>query len=217
MKQTINHTLNSLFSSKKVRGASFLAALCTVSFEANAVNFSSYGSAPQAILYGTVVTTSGLMQLTDADPSNFTLSSTVSSAHTLLFGLSGTSATTLSLTSPSPAYFTAVTLASQTTLASATTVSSQTLEATVAMAAADQLSGLVISNLSSHQLSALLNAGLNNPASYRCLPAGLSAVAASVLTKANTDYIELIPKYVRTGVMSNTYSTALTGQTGWVA
>ena len=228
MKKNINKSFSSLFSTKRRSSACLLAAISAASFEAKAVNFAGYGNAPQAILFSGTVTGTNLLNLTNADPSNFTLASTASASHTALFALSATSATTLSMNSnliTSPAHWSAITWgtsSSTTTLASSTTGTStyystdSTFSATLAYLAADQLSGSVIQNFSAAQLAGLLNAGLNNPASYRAFPPVLSTAGTAALTKlTNSNYIAMIPKYVRTGVMSNTWSTTLTNA-GWV-
>ncbi|CAO5678461.1 MAG: hypothetical protein HEEMFOPI_00356 [Holosporales bacterium] len=208
MERTIQNTLKTLFSSKKIKAGALIAAFCCFSSETKAVNFAGYGSAQQAIAYSAAVSSTGITALTAADSNNFTQSSTVSSAHTGLFGLSATTTTVLTIPAASPLYFSGV------AITTTNAANASTMNANVTMAAADLLSGAVIQSFSAAQLAALLNAGLNNPDSYRSIPLSLTGVSTSVLTKANTNYIECIPKYVRAAVMA-TALTALTVQPSW--
>lgn len=205
-----------LFTFKKNKA--FMAAgllLALLSSKAHcALDFSAFGSAPQVLAVSSIVTGSNLVSLTGAEPANFTLSSTNSTAHAAIFSLSYSTASsqlTINGADTNIIYFSGMT---KSDLANTTCT---TMTASVALKAVDQLSPAVIANASVAQLAAILASGLKNPNSYRALPGLLTTVGSAALTQlTDSALIAHIPKGIRTAIMSATYSSTLTNA-GWLS
>lgn len=197
---------------KSIMAAAFTLALLSSKAHC-ALDFSSFGSAPQVLAVSSVITSENLVSLTAAEPANMTLSNTNSTAYAAIFSLSYSTASsqlTIDGANANLIYFSGM------TKSDLGNVTDTTMTASVALKAVDQLSPAVIANSTVAQLAAILSSGLKNPNSYRALPASLTTVGSGVLTLlTDSALIAHIPKAIRTAIMSATYSTTLTNA-GWL-
>jgi hypothetical protein len=194
--------------------------------EAEAANFTA--SSTNSTAYGflsastTLATTFNLTDVTQSPVyyHAITLGSTVSQTATATgsntvtaTGSNTATASTDTLTATVTATATGTATATATATAIATVTS---LAATVGIRLANQISPQAVASFSAPQLAALINAGLANPNLYRAFNGNLTTVAGSVLSQITNTYLcGLIPKAVRTALMTGTVSTALTNNVGW--
>lgn len=226
-----------------VRSCVALGISALLGSSAHALDFSNYGNAPQLVQKSSLCTSTLGTVLTNLEPANMTLSSTVLSAYlpafnTAVLSQSDTASRasfaypiTNSLGSPMPLYFTGLT-------GTAATGSYNGANAlTLSCNAADMVSPSVVAAASPQQLAALLAGGLSNPDSYRAISlSALQGVASltasysnnstntmslSALLSSNaqaSSLIGMIPKSVRTAFLTGAWSTnaSITANAGWM-